>query len=146
MTKAATLSKELRRFMEEAMRQSMKGMLAFTRDRNISFSQISILMHLYYKGKSSVSDIAEKLGTTNAAASQLIKKLEQEHLVKRYEGAPDRRVRQIELEKSGRKFVEAMIETRFHWLDDISLQIEDERVDQILGSIRGLAEAMRLVE
>lgn len=146
MTKAATLSKELRRFMEEAMRQSMKGMLAFTRDRNISFSQISILMHLYYKGKSSVSDIAEKLGTTNAAASQLIKKLEQEHLVKRYEGAPDRRVRQIELEKSGRKFVEAMIETRFHWLDDISLQIEDERVDQILGSIRGLAEVMRLVE
>lgn len=146
MTKAATLSKELRRFMEEAMRQSMKGMLAFTRDRNISFSQISILMHLYYKGKSSVSDIAEKLGTTNAAASQLIKKLEQEHLVKRYEGSPDRRVRQIELEKSGRKFVEAMIETRFHWLDDISLQIEDERVDQILGSIRGLAEVMRLVE
>ena len=143
MTKPAILSKELRRFMEEAMRQSMKGLLAFTRDRNISFSQISILMHLHYKGKSSVSDIAHKLGTTSAAASQHIRRLEHDQFVKRHEGSPDRRIRQIELEKSGREFVEALIEMRFHWLDEVALQIEDERVDQILSSIRELTEVMR---
>lgn len=146
MTKAAALSNELRKFMEEAMRQSMKGMLAFTRDRSISFSQISILMHLHHKGKSSVSDIAEKLGTTPAAASQLINKLEQDHLVQRHEGTPDRRIRQIELEKSGREFVEALIEMRFHWLDEVSLQVEDEKIDQLLSSIRELTEVVQKTE
>lgn len=81
MTKTPALTMELRRLMEETMRRSMKGMLAFARDRNISFSQIAILMHLHYQEKSTVSDIAEKLGTTSAAASQLIKKLEQDHLL-----------------------------------------------------------------
>jgi len=146
VTKAATLSNELRKFMEETMRQSMKGLLAFTRDRNISFSQISILMHLYYKGKSNVSDIAEKLGTTNAAASQLIRKLELEHLVRRYEGTDDRRVRQIELGEHGKKLVDDMIATRFHWLDDLALLIDNEKSGQILLSIHELTEMIQQVE
>ncbi|CAG1014112.1 hypothetical protein ANAEL_04892 [Anaerolineales bacterium] len=146
MTKPTILSKELRRFIEEAMRQSMKGLLAFARDRNISFSQISILMHLHYNGKSSVSNIADKLGTTNAAASQLIRKLERDHLVQRHEGTDDRRVRQIELGEHGRKFVDAMIATRFHWLDDLALLIDSEKGSQILLSIHELTEMIQQVE
>ena len=142
MTQTTALSQELRKLTEGIMRQSMKGMLAFARDRNISLSQISVLMHLYYTGKSSVSDIAKKLGMTSAAASQLIKKLEQEHLVQRYEGTDDRRVRQIELGVPGRELVNAFIETRFQWLDDFSIQISNAKANKILSSIHELTEMM----
>ncbi|MBI3163829.1 MAG: MarR family transcriptional regulator, partial [Chloroflexi bacterium] len=100
----------------------------------------------YYKGKSNVSDIAEKLGTTNAAASQLIRKLELEHLVRRYEGTDDRRVRQIELGEHGKKLVDDMIATRFHWLDDLALLIDNEKSGQILLSIHELTEMIQQVE
>lgn len=125
------------------MRRSMKGMLAFARDRNISFSQIAVLMHLRYHEKSTVSDIAEKLGTTSAAASQLIKKLEQDHLIKRLEGTDDRRVRQIELGSDGRELVNALIETRFRWLENVSLSVDSEKADRILFSIQELTEVFR---
>ena len=143
MTKTPALTMELRRLMEETMRRSMKGMLAFARDRNISFSQIAILMHLHYQEKSTVSDIAEKLGTTSAAASQLIKKLEQDHLIRRHEGTDDRRIRQIELGRDGRKLVNALIETRFRWVDDFSSSFDAEKADRILLSIQELTEMFK---
>ncbi len=146
MTKAAAVSNALQKLIESMMRKSMGGMLAFARDRNMSFTQLAALVHLHYKGASSVSDIAKRLGITNAAASQLLRKLEDDDLLQRCEGADDRRVRQVKLGNKGRELVEALIESRFRWLDDFSRLIDDDKADQILCSIQALTETMRQAE
>lgn len=142
MATVNVLSQELRKLAEGFMRQSMKGMLAFARERNLSLPQINVLMHLHYKEKCSVSDIAKNLGISNAAASQLVKKLEQERLVQRHEGIIDRRIRQIKLADNGRRIVESLIESRFQWLDAFSLLINSKKADQILLSVSELTEVI----
>jgi len=92
MPQSDEISQALRIWAEVFTRQSMKGLLAYVRNLDLSMTQVNVLLHLFYKDNCSVSDLAGKLGFSNAAASQLVKRLEQGNLIQRHEGKTDRRI------------------------------------------------------
>ena len=146
MSQTEEVFQAIRKWTEAFMRHSMRGLLAFIRNLELSPSQVNILMHLYYKDAYSVSDIAEQLGISNAAASQLIKRLERNNIVQRHEGTPDRRIRRIELTEGERRIAEDLIETRFGWLKYLAVSFSPEQKDRILRTFEELTDAVLQLE
>ena len=61
------------------------------RDYCLSAGQLRTLTHLHFQGVHQVSDIGDDLGVTTAAASQLVDRLVNMHLLKRTEDPDDQR-------------------------------------------------------
>lgn len=101
------------------MYRSMQDLLAFLRESGSSMAQYSVFMRLYKEGPCAISDLAETLGASRAAASQMVERLTQQGLVCRAEGATDRRFIRVELTPAGRELTQACIAARYRWLDDI---------------------------
>jgi DNA-binding MarR family transcriptional regulator len=141
MPQSDEISQALRIWAEVFTRQSMKGLLAYVRNLDLSMTQVNVLLHLFYKDNCSVSDLAGKLGFSNAAASQLVKRLEQGNLIQRHEGKTDRRIRKIELTNDGRSIAEALIETRFAWLSDLAASFTSEQTHRISLALEELTDA-----
>ena len=83
------------------MGRSMRDFTTFMRNSGLSMPQVSALFRLYYQGQCGVTDIADHLDVTSAAASQMIERLVQQGLLERSEDPNDRRVKQIDLSPAG---------------------------------------------
>jgi DNA-binding MarR family transcriptional regulator len=80
----------LRAWAEESMHRSMHAFILHNRQSSLSFSQTSSLFRLYHHGESPVNDLADHLGITMAAVSQLLVPLEEAGLIQRSEDPKDR--------------------------------------------------------
>lgn len=113
------LKAALHEWMDLFMRRSMRDLVLFARGSNLSMAQIGTLFHIHGKVVCSVSDIGDDLGTTRAAASQMIDRLVQQGLILRSEDPRDRRTRQIRLSDKGRRALVDSVHARLRWLDDL---------------------------
>jgi DNA-binding MarR family transcriptional regulator len=84
-------------------------------------------MHLRHHDQCGISEISERMETTNAAASQLVDKLVQTGLLVRVEDPRDRRAKQVSLSPEGEKLIEKGIEERYRWMDEISQALSKEQ-------------------
>ena len=105
----------MREWVELFMARSMHDLTRFIKQADLNMAQYSTLMRLHHLDHCGVSDVGEKLGITNAAASQLVDKLVQAGLVARTEAAHDRRVRQLALTDQGRALVNSSLDARLSW-------------------------------
>jgi len=85
MSPTKVLSEVLREWSGVFMRRSGRDFRGFMDETGLSFSQLNILMRLYHGGKCGVSEIGERLGISNAAASQSIDRLVNLGLIERSE-------------------------------------------------------------
>ena len=94
----------------------------------LSISQVNTLFYLRYKGTATVGKLAEKLGITNAATSQMLEDLYLKGYISRTEDTHDRRVKKIEITKSGLEFMQNTAENRTNWLAliDQSIPVEEK--------------------
>lgn len=125
----------LHTWVEISMHRSMHTFIRHTRKSDLSLSQINSLFRLYHHGSSPVNEIADHLGITMAAVSQLLAPLEEKGLILRTEDLNDRRVKLIALTEKGAETVRESMRARHAWLDDLASKILPAEQNEILSAL-----------
>jgi DNA-binding MarR family transcriptional regulator len=146
MASSKQLSVVVRTWAEVFMHRSARDFKRFMDTTGLSFSQVNILMRIFHSGSAQVSEIGEKMGVTNAAASQAIERLVQMGLIARTEDPQDRRAKRLELAPKGRELIEKGIEARIKWIEGITDSLTDEQQDMVISALTLLTEAARQTE
>lgn len=136
----------LRDWAEVFMRRSMRDFTHFMRDSGLSMPQVSALFRLHYHGMCGVSDIADHLDVTSAAASQMVDRLVQQGLLERSTDPHDRRVKQIELAPAGHQLLEDAIQARVQWLADLTTVLSPAEQETIVEALDLLTDAAKRLE
>src|SRR5215208_1444562 len=87
----------LRKSIGVFIHRSMGNLVSYTKGRNLSMTQVCALFTNQRKGSAGVSDLADELGITSAAASQMLERMVQQELITRTEDPSDRRLKLIVL-------------------------------------------------
>jgi DNA-binding MarR family transcriptional regulator len=123
------------------MHRSFRDFKRFMDESGLSPSQVNVLMRLYHTGGCGVSDIGDHAGVTHAAASQLVDRLVQQGLLGRVEDSADRRVKQITITPKGRALIEAGVDARQSWMEELTTALTPEQQEMIARSLTMLTEA-----
>jgi DNA-binding MarR family transcriptional regulator len=130
----------LQEWVEESMHRSIHAFIRFNRQSALSLSQINALFRLYHRGTSPVSDLADHLGISTPAVSQLLAPLEDTGLIVRTEDPSDRRVKRIAITEKGSQRVEESMQARHAWLDDLAALIPPDEKAALLPFLVRLNE------
>lgn len=133
----------LREWAEVSMRHSMHAFIRHNRESGFSLSQINTLFRLYHHGQCGVNDLADHLGVTKAAVSQLLDHLVDAGLLLRSEDPHDRRSKQIVLTEKGSQTVKMTMRARHAWVDDLALTLSAGEKEYILPALSSLVEKSR---
>lgn len=130
----------LRTWVEVFFRRSMRDLLLYAKEHNLSMSQVSALFQIRRKGASGVSCIGDELGITSAAASQLLDRLVQQELISRSEDQNDRRLKQIVLTVKGAQTLQGMILARQKWLEGLAPLMSPAEKETVTAALTILLE------
>jgi DNA-binding MarR family transcriptional regulator len=133
-------------WVEIFMRRSMRNFMNYVKKNGYSMSQINTMFHIHRIGTCGVSDVADHLGITNAAASQLLERLVQQKMVLRTEDPDDRRNKRIILTDTGRQTVADTMHARQMWILDLESKLDQKEKDQIIAALEILTAKTRLLE
>jgi DNA-binding MarR family transcriptional regulator len=136
-----SLTEVIREWSEVFMQRSMRDFRRFMETTGLSFSQINILMRLVHHGNTSVSEVGEQLGVTNAAASQAVDRLVGLGLIQRTEDPVDRRTKQLALTPKGYAMIEEGIAARSEWIEGLTDALNAEQQILIISALTLLTEA-----
>jgi DNA-binding MarR family transcriptional regulator len=136
----------IREWMEIAMHRSLHAFIRNIRESDLSFSQINTLFRLHHHGPSPVNDLADHLGITTAAVSQLLEPLKKVGLIQRSEDPSDRRVKLIAPTEAGEALVKKSMRNRHAWLSELSEKLTAEEKEQLLPSIQLLTKHIRQLD
>jgi len=146
MSTTNQLSDVVREWAKVFMNRALSDFKRFMEDTGLSFSHVNILMRLFHGGISGVSEIGERMGITNAAASQTVDRLVHMGLIIRKEDPDDRRAKRLELTQVGRDMIEKGVDTRSHWIERLTDTLSAEEQDLITSALTILTEAARRTE
>lgn len=141
-----SLTQVLHDWSEVFMQRSFRDFKRFMDDADLSPSQMSALMQLHHCGACDVSDIANRLGFTKPAASQMVERLVQQDLLKRTEDRDDRRVRQVTLTPKGQLLIASGIEARRRWMEQLTEALTPEEQRNIASALILLTAAARKLD
>lgn len=128
------------------MRHSTVEFNRFMKETALSMPQFHTMLRLYYRKSSGVSDIAQDVGFTRAASSQMIDRLVQQGLVERVENPADRRERVITLSLDGQELIEQIIASRRQWMENLTNVLTPGEQGQIIDAMTLLSRAARELE
>jgi DNA-binding MarR family transcriptional regulator len=135
----------LREWIEVFMGRSMHGFVRYSKERGLSMSQLGAMFHLYYEGGGGVKGLGDHLGVSSAAASQMLQRLVQQHLILRSEDPVDRRVKHLVLTERGIQTIQESIRSREEWMDELAKTLSADEKAQIMASLNILInKAQRL--
>lgn len=129
-------------WLETSMHRSMHDFIQYHRTVGLSMSQINSLFRIYHLGPASVNDLAEHLGVTKAAVSQLLDRLVEDGLILRREDPRDRRSKQILLTDKGTRTVLKSMRSRHGWVDELAQRLTPDEKAMILPALHSLLAAM----
>jgi DNA-binding MarR family transcriptional regulator len=116
------------------MRRSMRSLIQHLKENDLSMSQIGALFQID-RGRSNVSDLAERLGISIAAASQMLERLVQQALIRRSEDPQDRRAKQLVLTEKGRRIIREVLEARQGWLEELAASMSASEKEQVAAAV-----------
>lgn len=125
----------LQDWMENAMHRSIHAFIRRNRESALSLSQVNSMFRLYHHGPCQVNDLANHLGITTAAVSQLLDNLVKAGLIQRTEDPNDRRVKLIALTEQGQNTVEESKRARHAWLVDLAREFTDDEKENLLPAL-----------
>jgi DNA-binding MarR family transcriptional regulator len=111
-----------------------------------SHAQMMTIGRLYVHGGVGISEMSAHMGTTDAAASQLIDRMVNQGLVERKECPADRRKKEVVLSAKGRAVIDSMSNQRAQMVDAILKEIPAEKEPVITEALNLLLEAAHKVE
>jgi DNA-binding MarR family transcriptional regulator len=136
----------LQEWVSVFMRRSMRGLISYTRQSGFSLSQVNTLFHIHRVGGCGVSDLADHLGISNAAASQLLERLVQQDLILRQEDPQDRRAKTLILTEKGTQTLQEGIHARQGWLQELSRTLSSTEREQVTAALKILIDKTKRLE
>ncbi len=130
----------LRELIETSTHRSMQAFIRHNRQSSLSLSQVNTLFRLYYHSPSPVNDLADHLGITMAAVSQLLNQLIDAGYILRTTSAEDRRVKLITLTEQGLLSVMKSIHARHAWVEDLADLFTQNEKEQLLPLLQIMNE------
>ncbi len=146
MSSTEPLSDILHEWIQVFMRRSGQDFKHFMDDSGLSFSQVNTLMRLHHGEQVGISDIGQQIGITNAAASQLVDRLVQMHLLERTEDPVDRRIKRLTLTAKGDALVEKLIDFRRQWMVKFTNSLTPQQREAVSSALKVMTEAVRNIE
>jgi len=143
MSQTKLLTEVIRNWSQVFMQRSMRDFKRFMDSTGLSFSQINILMRLFHGESTTVSEIGDLMGVTNAAASQAVDRLVVLGLIERTEDPDDRRTKRLALTQTGRATIEKGIEARSQWVEGITDALDPDQQEMIISALNLLSEAAK---
>lgn len=134
----------LTEWVRYVMANSMRQMHAMSRERGLSVSQMSTLFRLLHTGELGTGAVAEEMGVSTAAASQLLDDLVRRGLVSRREDERDRRVRRHAITPEGKRLLLELKTQLPPWLREMAADIPEAELAaclRTLACLNGLAAA-----
>jgi DNA-binding MarR family transcriptional regulator len=129
----------LHQWMAALMHRSMCSLIQFTREHELSMSQVAVLSQVHHGGRH-ITDLAQMLGISNAAASQMLDRLVQQGLVLRSEDPQDRRLKQLVLTGKGQGVLQESIRARQDWLAELVSSLSPQESEQVAAALRILLD------
>jgi len=125
----------LRECLEVFMGRSMHGFVRYSKEIGLSMSQLGAMFHLYYAGGGGVKGLGDHLGVSSAAASQMLERLVQQHLILRSEDPADRRVKNLVLTERGIQTIQESIRSREEWMGELSKILSADEKAQVIDAL-----------
>jgi DNA-binding MarR family transcriptional regulator len=135
-----TLGTRLKRLGERL--QSQTQVLLDAAGTDLPASHHPILAALERLGHANVGDLTEALGISQPGVTRMLDKLEAEGLVRSVQSADDRRVRSIELSKTGRQLVSKSKRAVWPVIEAAVADACDGRAQSLLAALSALEEAL----
>lgn len=133
----------MQRWMEVFMRRSMSNFRQYLKENGFSMSQMTSMFHILHRGNCSISDLAEHLAISNAAASQLTERLVQQGLLTRSENPSDRRNKLIVLTEKGRQTAQESMQARQAWVQELAGSLSEPEKQQVIAALDLLTERIK---
>ena len=140
------LAQTLHAWMRVVMQHSMRNFMLYAKEHNYSMAQLNALFRIHHKGTCGVSDLAEEMGVSSAAASQLLERLVQQGLAARTEDPQDRRNKRVALTEAGERIVQESMAARQGWLNQLSGRLSQAEQKQVNAALQLLIEKTTLLD
>lgn len=130
--------------IEQMLPRMMRRMFSLGINEGVSdlpVAQLRMCTYLLGEGSSSVSEIAEELGTSVSATTQIADRLEKTGLVHREAGLQDRRVRLLSLTEHGRALMGARRDRRVARVVEVLGTMPPELRCEVRAAIKALLAA-----
>ncbi|HEY4692277.1 MAG TPA: MarR family transcriptional regulator [Bellilinea sp.] len=110
-------------------------------ETSLTHSQMFTLMQINFQGKCGISQIADHLGTTDAASSQMVQRLVTLGLVERLESQEDRREKKISLSPHGKELVKRMVDNRRRMIEELIRNLPADKQAVLIEAISLLVKS-----
>ncbi len=141
-----TLLQSLYDLTDLIARKSITERFHFIQECGLSHSQMMSLFFLQCNQLASMKDLADHLGVSSPAVSQMVEKLVRADLVKRIDNPNDRRGKLLELTKNGNAMVSQAKIAHHQWIQAITETIQPEEVPLVEKSIQILLSKQSLLQ
>ncbi len=128
------------------MRRSMSNFILYLKQNGYSMSQMTSMFHIMHHANCSVSDLAEHLDVSKAAASQLTERLVQQGLLTRTEDPDDRRNKRIVLTEKGHATVLESMRARQMWISELENVLTQAEQEQVINAMDLLTEKINSLD
>lgn len=128
----------------DSAKRSMRGrLLTITNGRNISHTQLELLISIRHAQPVSPKRLAEKLCMTAGAVSQLTQALDQQQLITRETDPADRRRHVLRISRAGADLLKEVEKRRRTVMDNVIRDLSDEELAAWLHIQRKLIHEFR---
>ena len=130
----------LQRWIGVFMRRSMRDFMGYARESGLSMAQLGALFQIRHRGGCGVTELADELGVTSSAVSQLLERLVHQGLILRSEDPGDRRAKQVVLTDKGLQVLRESIRARQSWLHDLADTLLDTEKEAVIAALNILID------
>ncbi|MDS9471661.1 MarR family winged helix-turn-helix transcriptional regulator [Sporosarcina pasteurii] len=105
--------------------------------------QFVALQWLFEHGDMTIGDLSNKMFLAFSTTTDLVDRMENNHLVKRVRDNKDRRVVRIQLLAEGERVIEEVIDKRRHYLNSVLSDFDEAEVQQLSQLLSKLHQEMK---
>lgn len=135
----AEIEKDLRHIAAIVKQQGRKILSNYT----ITPPQFVALQWLFEHGDMTIGDLSNRMFLAFSTTTDLVDRMENNHLVKRVRDEQDRRVVRIHLLSEGERIIEEVIEKRRHYLNTVLENFSEAEIKQFSTLLAKLHDEMQ---
>ena len=124
------LTEQLNQFAGITMHINMIYNMQFMHEHDLSLTHLNSLFFIHRAGCTNIQCLADRLGVTKAAVSQMVDRLVESGLISREEDPIDRRSKLICLSELGKNLVQEAFQTRRRWVPDLAASLTKTQEQQ----------------
>ena len=145
-SKQEKLIEQLNQFAVMMMHINMIYSMQLMQEYDLSFTHLNSLFYIHRAGCTNIHCLAEHLGVTKAAVSQMVDRLVESGLISSEEDPIDRRSKLICLSETGEKLVQKAVLTRRKWVPDLVVSLTDTQVEEACQIFEIVNEKLKQIQ